>query len=347
MRWLDSQMFRFASYLLPAQSQSNDFRVIQLDEARLQKPQGIQEFRYLLRKLRKSHAAEIVWLSDDFPQMDYIPVEVEKNSKSINKSTTDMDALEQEWQPTEGERNKLAWMLENQHVFLTQYTNTPQQQNTVTYNESLLYQDGWRQYIPDLFLPHMQTFRVTNTKLPYRVYPFNYDASGELSLIWYDQSKSFSLPDLSLAVFSRYQKSRFLNWEESGKIDVGGLQIPTGLSGKVYSYFSSLTDRHTKLNTLNLQAATKKSNAFYKNKMILIGQDLSQLQVLADSISNIDAGATYHTPSISWWVLPLCMLGVVVYLIWLLPLLSKQSGIFLGAFFNTGCNYISTSIVNT
>ncbi|MCG6939022.1 MAG: hypothetical protein LJE83_12745, partial [Gammaproteobacteria bacterium] len=52
VRWLDAQMFRFASYLLPAQSKSNDFRVIQLDDARLQKPDGIREFRFLLRKLR-------------------------------------------------------------------------------------------------------------------------------------------------------------------------------------------------------------------------------------------------------------------------------------------------------
>ena len=78
VRWLDAQMFRFASHLLPAQSESNDFRVIQLDEARLQKPDGIREFRFFLRKLRKSSAAEIVWLSDDFPQMDYVQAEEEK-----------------------------------------------------------------------------------------------------------------------------------------------------------------------------------------------------------------------------------------------------------------------------
>ncbi len=79
VRWLDAQMFRFASYLLPAQSELNDFRVIQLDEARLQKPDGIREFRFFLRKLRKSQAAEIVWLSDDFPQMDYVQVEEERS----------------------------------------------------------------------------------------------------------------------------------------------------------------------------------------------------------------------------------------------------------------------------
>ena len=108
-------MFRFASHLLPAQSELNDYRVIQLDEARLQKPEGIREFRFFLRKLRKSQAAEIVWLSDDFPQMDYVQVEEEKpeqksgNSKtskskagkSKSGSTSNSDE-EQQWQPTQG-----------------------------------------------------------------------------------------------------------------------------------------------------------------------------------------------------------------------------------------------------
>ena len=67
--------------------QSNDFRVIQLDEARLQKPEGIREFRFLLRKLRKSDAAEIVWLSDDFPQMDYLQAEDEEKAKDKGKTT--------------------------------------------------------------------------------------------------------------------------------------------------------------------------------------------------------------------------------------------------------------------
>ena len=144
-------MFRFASQLLPAQPALNDFRVIQLDEARLQKPEGIREFRFFLRKLRKSHAAEIVWLSDDFPQMDYVQVEEEKpeskssksktgkskNSKSKTSKSKASSASsnddEQQWQPTQGERNKLAWMLENQHVFLTQYNNVPDQQHYIPY----------------------------------------------------------------------------------------------------------------------------------------------------------------------------------------------------------------------
>jgi len=167
--WLDAQMFRFASYLLPAQSTLNDFRVIQLDEARLQKPEGIREFRFFLRKLKKSQTAEIVWLSDDFPQMDYVPLEDEKtestaksskaNSKTAKQLTSDAaDENEQQWRPTQGERNKLAWMLENQRVFLTQYTNVPDQQNYISYDESLLYKDGWRQFIPAVFLPAAQTF---------------------------------------------------------------------------------------------------------------------------------------------------------------------------------------------
>jgi hypothetical protein len=120
--WLDTQMFRFASHLLPAQAASKDVQIIKLDDARLQTPQGIREFRFLLRKLRKADAAEIVWLSDDFPQMDYAPLEEDTDtaSQAVTSADTEEDNdAEKQWQPTQGERNKLAWMLEHQRVFLT------------------------------------------------------------------------------------------------------------------------------------------------------------------------------------------------------------------------------------
>ncbi len=347
-------MFRFASQLLPAQPALNDFRVIQLDEARLQKPEGIREFRFFLRKLRKSHAAEIVWLSDDFPQMDYVQVEEEKPESKSSKSKTGKSKNsksktskpkassassnddEQQWQPTQGERNKLAWMLENQHVFLTQYNNVPDQQHYIPYSESLLYQDGWRQYIPEVFLPEVQTFRLTNTQLPYRVYPFNPDAADEQPLIWYDEAREFSLPDLTLAVFSRFQQSDQLHWSEDGQIRLDASPIPVNLSGKVFNYFSALTGQHTELNVLSLQAAAAKPKAFFENRMVLIGQDVNRLQILADSLSSLQAKAMYYTPSQSWWLQPALLALVVIYLLWLLPLLSKSSGLFLGAFLVMG-----------
>lgn len=319
VRWIDAQMFSVASHLLPAQSPTNDLRVIQLDESRLQKPEGIKEFRTLLRKLKKSGTAEIIWLSDDFPQMDYV-------------QAGNGDA----WKTTQGERNKLAWMLENQRVFLTQYTNIPGQQNSIPYSESLIYQDGWRQYIPPVFLPQVQAFRLTNTRLPYRVYPFNPGTSDHQALIWYDQNGQTSLPDLSLAVFSRSGKSEKLHWDGNGVIDLGSKQIPVSLAGKVFNYFSNLTGRHTDLNALPLKSASAKPNSYYKNKIALIGQDANRLQLLADSLGSLQAGVTYHTPSTSWWLMPLLLGLVVVYLLWPLPLLSKQSGLFLGAFLVLG-----------
>ncbi len=352
-------MFRFASHLLPAQSALNDFRVIQLDEARLQKPEGIREFRFFLRKLRKSSAAEIVWLSDDFPQMDYVQVEEEKpepqsgglrknqskksqskkNQSKKNSSKAGPAAAsddEQQWQPTQGERNKLAWMLENQHVFLTQYTNVPDQQNYITYSEAMLYQDGWRQYIPAVFLPDVQTFRLTDTLLPYRVYPFNPQTTEKQSLIWYDEAREFSLPDLTLAVFSRFQKSAQLHWSEDGRIRLDTTQLSVDLSGQVFNYFSALTGRHTDLNVQSLQVAAKQPKAFFENRMVLIGQDVNRLQILADSLSSLQAEAMYYTPSQSWWLQPALLALVVIYLLWPLSLLPKSSGLFLGAFLVMG-----------
>lgn len=334
VRWLDAQMFRFASYLLPAQSLPNDYRVIQLDEARLQKPEGIREFRFFLRKLRKSQVAETVWLIDDFPQMDYRLAEEEKKSAKgkVRAKRQEVEGAALAWQPTKGERNKLAWMLENQGVFLTQYTNVPQQRNRIAYSESLIFKTGWRRYIPAIFLPEPQTFRLTDTRVPYRVYPFNPQASSEQALIWYDESRQFSLPDLSLAVFSQYRNSKQLHWSEQGSIRLDGLQISTGLSGKVFSYFSELTGRHTQLNVQSLQQAADRPGRYYKDKVVLIGQDINRLQILADALGSLQTGAIYHIPAASWWLLPALMLLVLVYLLWLLPMLSKQSGLFLGAF---------------
>jgi hypothetical protein len=317
VRWLDAQMFGIASKLLPAQSTSNNYRVIQLDEARLQKPEGIRELRSLLRKLKKSNAAEIVWLSDNFPQMDF----VQSGSK---------------WKSTQGERNKLAWMLEDQRVFLTQYASAPKQQNHIPYSETLVYQNSWLQYIPSIFLPRVETFRVTNTRIPYRIYPFNPDVTDEQPLIWYDETTSLTLPDLSLAALSRYKKSNNLHWTENGQIDFGKSQISTSIAGKVFNYFSNLTGNHTEVDSLSLKSASSKSSSYYRNKLILMGQDSKRLQILADSLSSLESGATYHTPEISWWLSPFLLALLVIYLLWFLPLLSKHSGVFLGAFLILG-----------
>jgi hypothetical protein len=325
VRWLDAQMFSLASNLLPAQTTANDYRVIQLDEARLQKPEGIRELRSLLRKLKKSNPAEILWLSDNFPQMDFA------QSGNSNK-----------WKSTQGERNKLAWVLENQKIFLTQYRSSPKQYKNITYKESSTFQDDWRQYIPSIFLPRVQTFRLTNTQIPYRVYPFNPDPSDEQALIWYDAERKQSLPDLSLAVFSSYRNSRILAWDGAGQIDQGNTLILTSLAGKVFNYFSDLTGRHTDIDPLPLKSASNKSRTYYQNKLVLMGQDTKRLQILADSLSSLELGATYRIPPESWWLIPSLLVLIVVYLLWLLPALSKQSGLFLGSLLILGIISVPT-----
>lgn len=345
IRWIDAQMFRVASYLLPVPEQSNHLRVIHLSEARLQKPDGIKAFRQLLRKLRKSAAAEIVWLTDDFPQMDYAEERLEamqektqekmqeKMQEKVGQTSLNAPAEKNMvWKPTKGERNKLAWMLDKQNVFLTQYNRLPREFKTIAYSENLFFEDGWRQYIPTLFLPQLNTYSETQEKLPYRIYPFNFQASGSRPLVWYAEDKKSSVPDLSLAVFSRYQNNQQLNWAETGVASLDQVKLKAGLTGQVFDYFSELTNRHASANFLSLQSAEKKSAEYYKNKIILIGQNKQQLQALVDSISSINSTAIYYTPTYSWWLLAVFMLVIVIYLLWLLPLLSKQSGVFLGAF---------------
>ncbi|NOQ88099.1 MAG: protein kinase, partial [Gammaproteobacteria bacterium] len=166
--------------------------------------------------------------------------------------------------------------------------------------------------------------------------PFNPDGTDDQPLIWYDEAREFSLPDLSLAVFSRFQNSAQLHWNESGQIRLDEQNIPVNLSGKLFNYFSALTGRHTEINVLALQDAAAKPNAYFEGRLVLIGQDVNRLQILADSLSSLQAGATYYTPAQSWWILPALLALVVIYLLWLLPLLSKSSGLFLGAFLVMG-----------
>ncbi|MCK4675965.1 MAG: serine/threonine protein kinase, partial [Gammaproteobacteria bacterium] len=55
-----------------------------------------------------------------------------------------------------------------------------------------------------------------------------------------------------------------------------------------------------------------------------------------DSLSSLQAHATYYTPAESWWLLPALLALVAIYLLWILPLLPKLSGVFLGAFLVMG-----------
>jgi len=96
-------------------------------------------------------------------------------------------------------------------------------------------------------------------------------------LIWYNDDRTTSLPDLSLAVFSHYQKSKQINWSESGQISLDDSLIKTDISGNTYNYFSSLTGRHTEIDTLSLEAATQKPNRYFKNKVILIKTEESRV----------------------------------------------------------------------
>ncbi|MCW8830454.1 MAG: serine/threonine protein kinase, partial [Gammaproteobacteria bacterium] len=184
--------------------------------------------------------------------------------------------------------------------------------------------------------PEPALFRSINTQLPYRVYPFSPTPSNKQSLIWYSEDRASSLPDLSLAVFSHFQQSERIHWNENGQVSLDNALIKTNISGKVYNYFSALTGRHSKTDTLSLDDASSQPNSYFKNKIVLIGQDKNQLQMLADSISSLQANAIYHTPAKSWWLLPLLLSVVVIYLLWLLPMLGKQSGLFLGAFLLLG-----------
>ena len=338
VRWLDAQMYRLASHLLPAHPADNDIRAVRLDEAHLQTPQGIRDFRFFLRKLRKAGAAEIVWLSDDFPQMDYLPAEEEagKDADRAADKATEEGEDETRWEPTRGERNKLAWMLEHQKVFLTQYTSVPQRQHAIPYEQTLVYRQGWRQYIPQVFLPAVQTYRLTDTQLPYRVYPFNPYDSDEQSLVWYDNARESSLPDLALAVYSQLEGNPPLRWSEQGLVDTGTVTLSANGSGKVFNYFSALTGRHADFDVLSLEQAAARPAGFYDGKLVLIGQDDQRLQILADAIASLQKRATYFTPAMSWWLLPLVLSAVAAYLLLILPVMSKYSGLFLGAFLVTG-----------
>ncbi|VAW61351.1 Serine/threonine protein kinase PrkC, regulator of stationary phase [hydrothermal vent metagenome] len=330
VRWLDAKMFRLSSYLLHVPPLAHNYRVILLDEASLQTPEGIQDLRFLLRKLRKSNATEIVWLTDDIPLMDFAENDLQGKKPAVD-ATKESDTASR-WKPTLGERNKLAWMLSKQSVFVTQYRRSPGLQTDIPYTASLHHKQSWKQYVPAFFLPQAKIFRVSDSRLPYRIYPFDNFETAQQALIWYDQDGSYTTPDLSLAVFSHSQKSRKLHWDENGRVILDMQTIPVNISGQVYNYYSSLTGKHISLKPLDLDTAYKKSSSFYSKKIVLLGQDIKLLQTLADSLGSLESNATYHIPPMSWWLTLVVLSVISVYLLWLLPLLSRQGGLFLGAF---------------
>lgn len=346
---LNAQLFRLSSTLLQAQSPENDYRIIQLQKNILHSPEKIREFRAFLRKLKKSSAGEIVWLSHEIPQMDYI----EANADSLTevkvkgkKSAKENPAVgDKQWLPSQGENNKLAWMLKDQKVFLGQSKVIPMlipmgvtgANNSFTYTDTLNFQKKWQQYIPSVFLPLVDSIQLLNNHSDYRIYPFNERPTEQQTLIWYGPNKNHTLPDLSLALFAQFQKIQKINWSEEGIISLDSQQLKISLSGKIFQYFSQLTGRHTDLNIVSLAQAKKQSNAYYQDKIILMGEHRAQLQKLADTLSSLNAAAIYYTPVFSWWLLPALLLFIGCYLGLILPLLTRPSGLILGALIILGC----------
>ncbi len=322
-------MFRAASLLLPEHAGKTPYQAVLLDEAQLQMPEGIQSLRTLLRSLKKAGASEIVWLSNDFPRMDFQQSEAVDGSREIEAQAS--------WVPTQGERNKLAWMLENQQVFLTQYGIQPQHINGVDYQQTLLSEQGWKAAIPAGLRSRTQQFRLINTRFPYRVYPFGVDPAGWLPLIWYDGSNTLTQPSLVLSIYSQLSQSRHLHWDESGVISLDSTRIRASESGYVLSYFSGLTGRHSQFTRFSLENALKMPASHFSRQLVILGQDMQQIQMLADSLASLENGLSYAPPeNHSVWQLALLVV-TAIYGLWILPKVSRNTGVVLGALLLVGC----------
>ena len=82
--WLNNQMFRLGTTLLPIPDPVKNVRLIQLPADAYSHPEGISKIRYLLRKLNRAKAAGVGVVLKPLPSLDYQASEVDKKkSKKI------------------------------------------------------------------------------------------------------------------------------------------------------------------------------------------------------------------------------------------------------------------------
>jgi len=109
VEWLDSQMFRAATYLLPEPLQVDDIEIISFAENLGSDPESLNQLAWLISKLDKSNASAISLIMQPLPSLDYQLTESPKAKPAKERD---------KWQPSQSGLSHLAQVLARHNVQL-------------------------------------------------------------------------------------------------------------------------------------------------------------------------------------------------------------------------------------
>ncbi len=329
--WLNSQMFRLGTHLLPVPEEVNNVILIELPKDVYNNPEGISDLRQLIRKLYKAKAQGIAVLMDPLPSLDYQRVEQNDKKKKQAKKKQDESPA---WEFTRGELNKLAWTFERYKV----KTGIVSQNNQKGYY-SFPDKAGetqilpiWQQYWNRVSRSERNILneKVDGKDYAYKRLPLSLKQYAlNKPLLWFEATDGRYIPDLVLSLYANLQADSEISWIENTGIKLATEIIKTNNNAEIFEYFSDLTNRNAEINVLKFSDSLNKQPNIFSKKIIIIGDDKKQLAGVANSLSNLISGATYHAPQLSNWIVTAGLFIVFIFVSVVLPKISKATGILL------------------
>lgn len=328
--WLNSQMFRVGTYLLPSPPAVKNIRLVQIPDEAYNQPDEIKRLRFMLKKLNRYKAKGVAVLMDPLPSLDYQSIEEDKKTKTSKTQKED----ENKWEFTRGELNKLAWSLEHYNVkagIISQHNQTgyysfPNKAD-IELDENI-YLTKLKQYLKP-------NYNVVNKKIggmsyAYERYPLSLqEFKNAKPMIWFDETGNKFVPDLVLKLYAQLQNDDDIDLLDKEGVQLASEVIKTNNKLEVYEYYSKLTGHDAGLKTYSLEQALNFSSKNINNKIFIIGDDVKQLKAAGNSLANLMASATYHSPYQTNWIINIGLCLTLIFLIVFLPSLRKSTGILL------------------
>ena len=321
--WLNNQMFRIGTLLLPQPQVDDRIRLVQLPDHAYSEPEGISQIRHLLKKLRRADAAGVGILLNPLPSLDF-----QSREEDAKSSKGDSEAAP--WELTRGELNKLAWSLQHYRVDVGIVTQ-PLQTDYYSFPD-LAKDDG-----EDEYFKHLKRFGYSELNMIYQKttgmsYAYSrFPVSVELStvnkpLIWFEGDDFRIVPDLVLRLYAHLKDDQHVGWDENKGVRLAGELIATNGDGMVLEYYSALTGNHADIKSYSLERALNVSDAQFRNRLVIIADDSFHLNTIGNSLANLLSASTYYEPHWARWLVAAVALLVMLYAMLLLPRLGRSSG---------------------
>ncbi|MCW8854018.1 MAG: serine/threonine protein kinase [Gammaproteobacteria bacterium] len=307
--WIDSQMFRLATYLLPQPAQVNEIEIISYPENLSSDPESLNQLTWLISKLAKSNASAIGLLMEPLPSLDYQPVDMAKAD-----STSDA-----KWQASQTSLSHLAQVLAKHNVQLgiiasgrTDYYSVGNLKTELSDIPDVIRQ------VSGVLLPQPEDLSIysIDNNFPYQRLPVtsNY-LTARQPLIWQEPGSNITIPDTTLGLFARYKKSDKVIWYEEGFVELDYERIKTDISGHVMMYYSMFTGHSINASFISLDQALKASGKKFKNKLVLIGRENDPAVLsLANHLASLISQSYYHVPIWAYGLSYILLFLVMFYL---------------------------------